>query len=341
MKIHIVQKGDTLWKISKKYGVDFEQLKTMNQQLANPDMIMPGMKINIPSSGNMNVKKNEQQKKEYPVKKEMPVKEKPIPKQPEVKKPVAPPPPPMAPAPPVPPPQPQPSYLKQKAKVDLNFYHQPSYPKMPAPEPPKKPVKEVKLKEKPKTMPKPKPKPKPHKIVKPMPVDKIPEKKMPAPKPIKTMPPAKPKPMPYHAPPAYQQVGPLIEGCIPLSALCGYGCHPMVYPNAMVFPQPQMQQMYQGNHQQYYHQHQPANAMYHGQFGQPHQPYQQQTWSRYEETAVQSLENEEQQINTRSNEEVYGDVTINNGLSNSGYATEKRQNDELIPWTYPTKDHEE
>jgi len=43
-----VQKGDTLWEIAKKYGVDFEQLKAMNTHLASPDMIMPGMKIKIP-----------------------------------------------------------------------------------------------------------------------------------------------------------------------------------------------------------------------------------------------------------------------------------------------------
>jgi morphogenetic protein associated with SpoVID len=51
VKIHIVQKGDTLWKIAKKYGVNFEELKKMNTQLSNPDMIMPGMKIKIPTTG--------------------------------------------------------------------------------------------------------------------------------------------------------------------------------------------------------------------------------------------------------------------------------------------------
>ncbi|HEY4553835.1 MAG TPA: SafA/ExsA family spore coat assembly protein, partial [Bacillaceae bacterium] len=51
MKIHIVQKGDTLWKIAKKYGVNFEELKKMNSQLSNPDMIMPGMKVKVPSAG--------------------------------------------------------------------------------------------------------------------------------------------------------------------------------------------------------------------------------------------------------------------------------------------------
>ncbi|WP_027407943.1 SafA/ExsA family spore coat assembly protein [Anoxybacteroides tepidamans] len=62
MKIHIVQKGDTLWKIAQKYGVDFEQLKKINGQLSNPDDIMPGMKIKIPTAG-------------VPVKKEAPKKE--------------------------------------------------------------------------------------------------------------------------------------------------------------------------------------------------------------------------------------------------------------------------
>ena len=51
VKIHIVQKGDTLWKIAKKYGVNFEELKKMNSQLSNPDMIMPGMKIKVPTAG--------------------------------------------------------------------------------------------------------------------------------------------------------------------------------------------------------------------------------------------------------------------------------------------------
>ncbi|MBE3569161.1 MAG: SafA/ExsA family spore coat assembly protein [Bacillales bacterium] len=51
MKIHIVQKGDTLWTIAKKYGVSFEELKKINSQLSNPEMIMPGMKIKIPGTG--------------------------------------------------------------------------------------------------------------------------------------------------------------------------------------------------------------------------------------------------------------------------------------------------
>lgn len=63
MKIHIVQKGDTLWEISKKYGVNFEELKAMNTQLSSPDMIMPGMKIKVPGSSKA-VKKETIAKKE-------------------------------------------------------------------------------------------------------------------------------------------------------------------------------------------------------------------------------------------------------------------------------------
>lgn len=68
VKIHIVQKGDTLWKLAKKYGVNFEQLKSVNTQLSNPDMIMPGMKIKIPT-GSVPVKK------EGPVAGKIPIKE--------------------------------------------------------------------------------------------------------------------------------------------------------------------------------------------------------------------------------------------------------------------------
>ncbi|WP_181349706.1 SafA/ExsA family spore coat assembly protein [Thalassobacillus sp. CUG 92003] len=65
MRIHIVQKGDTLWKISQKYGVNFEELKKVNSHLSNPDMIMPGMKIKVPQQ-------KKQVKKEAPKAKEMP-----------------------------------------------------------------------------------------------------------------------------------------------------------------------------------------------------------------------------------------------------------------------------
>ncbi|WP_153736635.1 SafA/ExsA family spore coat assembly protein [Aquibacillus halophilus] len=64
MKIHVVQRGETLWEISQKYGVDFEELKAMNTHLSNPDMIMPGMKIKVPTT-------SKQVKKEKPLNNEM------------------------------------------------------------------------------------------------------------------------------------------------------------------------------------------------------------------------------------------------------------------------------
>lgn len=67
MKIHIVQKGDTLWKIAKKYGVDFDELKKMNAQLSNPEMIMPGMKIKIPTTGGTVKKEMHTGMKEAPI----------------------------------------------------------------------------------------------------------------------------------------------------------------------------------------------------------------------------------------------------------------------------------
>lgn len=50
VKIHIVQKGETIWDIATKYGVDFEEVKELNHQISSPDMIMPGMKLKIPTS---------------------------------------------------------------------------------------------------------------------------------------------------------------------------------------------------------------------------------------------------------------------------------------------------
>ncbi|SDI92957.1 SafA/ExsA family spore coat assembly protein [Salimicrobium halophilum] len=49
MRIHIVQKGDTLWQIANKYNVDLEVLKQMNAHLSDPDVLMPGMKIQLPA----------------------------------------------------------------------------------------------------------------------------------------------------------------------------------------------------------------------------------------------------------------------------------------------------
>lgn len=51
MKIHLVKKGETLFHIAKKYGIELQKLISFNSQLADPDKIDVGMKIKIPSSG--------------------------------------------------------------------------------------------------------------------------------------------------------------------------------------------------------------------------------------------------------------------------------------------------
>jgi morphogenetic protein associated with SpoVID len=50
LKIHIVQKGDTITKIAKQFQVDVNAIILLNPQIASPDMIMPGMKLKIPSN---------------------------------------------------------------------------------------------------------------------------------------------------------------------------------------------------------------------------------------------------------------------------------------------------
>ncbi|MEG1500750.1 MAG: SafA/ExsA family spore coat assembly protein [Clostridiales bacterium] len=48
MLIYIVKKGDTLWQISKKFGISLEALIAANTQLADPNEIMPGDRIYLP-----------------------------------------------------------------------------------------------------------------------------------------------------------------------------------------------------------------------------------------------------------------------------------------------------
>lgn len=49
MKIHIVKKGDTLYELSKKYGVTLEKLIDANPQLVDPNKLDIGAKIKIPT----------------------------------------------------------------------------------------------------------------------------------------------------------------------------------------------------------------------------------------------------------------------------------------------------
>ena len=48
MRIHIVQKGETLAEIAAQYEVEQEAIEKMNPQIADPELIMPGMKLTIP-----------------------------------------------------------------------------------------------------------------------------------------------------------------------------------------------------------------------------------------------------------------------------------------------------
>ncbi|WP_391202140.1 SafA/ExsA family spore coat assembly protein [Psychrobacillus sp. L4] len=74
MHIHIVQKGDTLWKISRSYDVSFDELKKLNAHLANPEYIVPGMKIFIPETKKMESTRHPYSEERH-VKKEMVKKE--------------------------------------------------------------------------------------------------------------------------------------------------------------------------------------------------------------------------------------------------------------------------
>lgn len=146
MKIHIVQKGDTLWNLSKQYGVDFQELKEVNTQLSNPEKIMPGMKIKIPSTAKQVKKETIAKEAQQPKKKETqhPYKHQ-SPTPIAVVK--------------------EDEYKKEKPVKEMQTQPKmpamPSMPSMPILEKPKEQVKKEKPKEKPKVKPKEKPKEKP------------------------------------------------------------------------------------------------------------------------------------------------------------------------------------
>lgn len=49
MKIHIVKKGETLKEIAARYKIDLTELRAMNTQIQDPENLLPGMKIRIPT----------------------------------------------------------------------------------------------------------------------------------------------------------------------------------------------------------------------------------------------------------------------------------------------------
>ncbi|MFJ7369770.1 LysM peptidoglycan-binding domain-containing protein [Lysinibacillus sp. NPDC098008] len=127
MRIHIVQKGDTLWKIAKEYGISFEDLKRLNVHLANPDYIVPGMEIILPEKINKESQRHspkEMPKKETQVPKEAPI-TKEAPKK-EVQKPT-PPPPPIVPPPPAPMPMPEPRMIPIPIPMPMQMPQQPMW----------------------------------------------------------------------------------------------------------------------------------------------------------------------------------------------------------------------
>ncbi|EPO8666288.1 LysM peptidoglycan-binding domain-containing protein [Klebsiella pneumoniae] len=53
MEQYTVQKGDSLWKISRKFGIDVNELANINGLLtkAEQHIIQPGQVLSLPSKG--------------------------------------------------------------------------------------------------------------------------------------------------------------------------------------------------------------------------------------------------------------------------------------------------
>ncbi len=45
--VHTVKKGDTLWAISRQYGVTLESVVKLNPQIKNPNLIYPGERVRV------------------------------------------------------------------------------------------------------------------------------------------------------------------------------------------------------------------------------------------------------------------------------------------------------
>lgn len=60
MKIYIVKKGDTLYQIAQKYGVEIEDILSVNPLIYDPDELKVGLKVKIPKKPTHVVPCNEQ-----------------------------------------------------------------------------------------------------------------------------------------------------------------------------------------------------------------------------------------------------------------------------------------
>lgn len=200
VNVHIVVKGDTLWKIARQYGISFEELKKVNAHLANPDYIVPGMKIFLPEGKGTKPPQKQVGKDKQPQTHEKPMKPAPQPA------------PPVAPIPKPTPPVQQPTPPQK-----------PTPPK-PAPKPEVKPQPAPKPEVKPQPMPKPPAPPKPE--VKPIPKPESPNCEAP---PAPPMPPVQHQPM----------VHPMFIG-IPCGWMPIYDadCHPCTHPMQHHMQQP-------------------------------------------------------------------------------------------------------
>ncbi|MBB4825833.1 morphogenetic protein associated with SpoVID [Sporosarcina luteola] len=224
MEVHVVVKGDTLWKIARQYGIPFEDLKRVNAHLANPDYIVPGMKIFLPARHEQQTKpstslpktkgesvKPPQQKPTQPVKPTTPAPPIPLPTADEMPKP------PVSTSPPSVPKPPSPTKPPSTAR--------PPSMKPPASKPPTKP------------MPTPTPAPPPP-LPTPMPTleAESPTVQPPAMPPM-AMPYPMPMPMPYPMPQYIQPIFTIPCGCMPIFDV---DCHPHMH-HMHHMQQPQMQ----------------------------------------------------------------------------------------------------
>ena len=57
--IHVVQKGESMWKISVKYQVGLSEIIQANPSVKNPALIYPNQKLNIPNIDNVKMFENE------------------------------------------------------------------------------------------------------------------------------------------------------------------------------------------------------------------------------------------------------------------------------------------